>query len=321
MNSLELAKHVFNKEIDALYLMRDNLNDTFIHILDLLTKCTGKVIFIGIGKSGHICRKLASTFSSLGTPSFFLHPAEAQHGDLGMISQSDVVIIISYSGESDEIINLLYNIRFIGSKIVAVTSNKNSTLAKNCDVLQVIPQVEEACFMNLAPTSSTAVQMVYGDALAIAASCIYGFNKNNFALFHPAGSLGKKLILKVKDIMVSDKYNSFVYKNSIIQDAIIEMTDKHLGLVNIIDNENKLVGIITDGDIRRYLAKCIDIYKVKVNEIMTKTPISVTPDEMAIDALNKMREKNIGCLSVIDKNNILVGSITIHMLLQKGFYN
>ena len=195
MNKLHEAKRVFDIEIDALSKTRDALDDTFIEILDLITNCNGKVIVTGMGKPGHVGTKIAATFASLGTPSFYLHPAEAMHGDLGMISENDIVIAISYSGESDEIVRILPNIKMIGATLVGITGNPESTLAQVADVVQVFPKFNEACYLGLAPTSSTTATLCYGDALAIVASGVYGFKDADFGKFHPAGSLGKKLIL------------------------------------------------------------------------------------------------------------------------------
>ena len=197
MDKLAEGRRVFDIEIQALEKTRDALDNTFVKILDLVTKCTGKVIITGMGKPGHIAAKLAATFASLGTPSFSLHPGEAMHGDLGMICDNDIVIVISYSGESDEIVKILPNIKMIGSILVGITGNANSTLAHASDIVQVLPKFEEACYLGLAPTSSTTVALCYGDALAIVASGIYGFRDVDFGRYHPAGALGKKLILKV----------------------------------------------------------------------------------------------------------------------------
>ena len=214
MDIIKEAHHVFDTEIDALKKMRDNLDSIFCTIVEKIVACEGKIIFCAIGKPGHVATKIAATFSSLGTPAVFLHPAEAMHGDLGMISEQDIVIIISYSGESDEIINILPNIKLIGADIIAITANGESTLAKNADIIQVLPQFEEACRMGLAPTSSTTVEMCYGDALAVVASLIYGFDKVDFGKLHPAGALGKKLILKVKDLMHSGEENALIRKDA-----------------------------------------------------------------------------------------------------------
>lgn len=318
MNSLEMAKQVFDTEIEALRAMRDALDDVFVQVVDLITSCKGKVILTGMGKPGHICSKLAATFSSLGTPSFCLHPAEAQHGDLGMIAPDDVVIAISYSGESEEVIRLLPNIRLIGAKIVAITANANSTLAKNCDILQLLPPFKEACYMQLAPTSSTTVELVYGDALAVVAADRYGFTEKNFALFHPAGSLGKKLILTVKSIMAAGEKNGVVSTKASIEEAINEMSTKQLGLVCIENEEHKLCGLITDGDLRRALHKKIDIYALGTKDIMTKSPRHISEDAMAVEALQMMKEKKISCLPVLSADGKLVGSITLPMLASVG---
>ncbi|MBM6896588.1 KpsF/GutQ family sugar-phosphate isomerase [Pseudoflavonifractor capillosus] len=318
MDSLNMAKRVFDTEIDALCAMRDNLDEVFGQVLDLITNCKGKVVLTGMGKPGHICRKMAATFASLGTPSFFLHPAEAQHGDLGMIGVDDVVIAISYSGESEEVIRLLPNIRLIGAKIVAITANAQSTLAKNCDVLQLLPPFEEACYMKLAPTSSTTVELVYGDALAVVAANRYGFTEKNFALFHPAGALGKKLVLTVKSLMATGEKNSVVSQDASLESAINELGCKQLGMVCIQDEHQHLAGLITDGDLRRALHKKVDIYNLETKDIMTKKPYYIHEDAMAVEALQLMKEKQISCLPVLDENEHLVGSITLLMLMNAG---
>ena len=318
MDSLNMAKRVFDTEIDALCAMRDNLDEVFGQVLDLITNCKGKVVLTGMGKPGHICRKMAATFASLGTPSFFLHPAEAQHGDLGMIGVDDVVIAISYSGESEEVIRLLPNIRLIGAKIVAITANAQSTLAKNCDVLQLLPPFEEACYMKLAPTSSTTVELVYGDALAVVAANRYGFTEKNFALFHPAGALGKKLVLTVKSLMDTGEKNSVVSQDASLESAINELGCKQLGMVCIQDEHQHLAGLITDGDLRRALHKKVDIYNLETKDIMTKKPYYIHEDAMAVEALQLMKEKQISCLPVLDENEHLVGSITLLMLMNAG---
>lgn len=318
MDSLNMAKRVFDTEIDALCAMRDNLDEVFGQVLDLITNCKGKVVLTGMGKPGHICRKMAATFASLGTPSFFLHPAEAQHGDLGMIGVDDVVIAISYSGESEEVIRLLPNIRLIGAKIVAITANAQSTLAKNCDVLQLLPPFEEACYMKLAPTSSTTVELVYGDALAVVAANRYGFTEKNFALFHPAGALGKKLVLTVKSLMATGEKNSVVSQDASLESAINELGCKQLGMVCIQDEHQHLAGLITYGDLRRALHKKVDIYNLETKDIMTQKPYYIHEDAMAVEALQLMKEKQISCLPVLDENEHLVGSITLLMLMNAG---
>lgn len=317
MDRLVEAKMVFNTEIAALEKTRDALNDTFLQILDLVVNCEGKVIITGMGKPGHIAAKLAATFSSLGTPSFRLHPAEAMHGDLGMVSANDVVIAISFSGESDEIVRILPNIKTIGAKLVGITGKPNSTLAKASDVVQVLPEFDEACYLGLAPTSSTTVALCYGDALAVVASGVYGFKDSNYALFHPAGSLGKKLILKVDDLMAKDEKNAKVHISVPLKDAIIELSKKGLGAVSVVDDEGKLLGIITDGDFRRQLEKGADIYSMRVEEIMSSNPSIIEKEKLAVEALKIMKEKNISCLIVIE-NGKAMGTIRLQDIIGVG---
>ncbi|MBR0341458.1 MAG: KpsF/GutQ family sugar-phosphate isomerase [Oscillospiraceae bacterium] len=317
MDRLAEGKRVFDIEIAALKKTRDALDDTYLQILDLITNCEGKVIITGMGKPGHIAAKLAATFASLGTPAFRLHPAEAMHGDLGMVSANDVVIAISFSGESDEIVRILPNIKLIGAKLVGLTGNPNSTLAKASDILQVFPEFEEACYLGLAPTSSTTAALCYGDSLAVVASRYYGFKDSNYALFHPAGSLGKKLILKVEDLMAKEDKNAVVHINVPLKDAIIELSKKGLGAVTVVNEDNQILGIITDGDLRRQLEKGVDVYELKVEQIMSQNPHVVNPDTLAVEALKIMKEKNVSSLLVKD-NNIAVGTIRIQDIIGVG---
>lgn len=317
MDRLLEGKRVFDVEIAALQKTRDTLDDTYLQILDFITKCSGKVIITGMGKPGHIAAKLAATFASLGTPSFCLHPAEAMHGDLGMVSSNDVVIAISFSGESDEIVRILPNIKMIGAKLVGITGNSESALAKASDVVQVLPKFEEACYLGLAPTSSTTAALCYGDSLAVVASGVYGFKDSNYALFHPAGSLGKKLILKVGDLMESGEKNAKVHINVPLKDAIIELSKKGLGAVAVVDDDDNILGIITDGDLRRQLEKGVDVYKLKVEEIMSKNPSYVSMDILAIEALSMLKKKNISCLLVADSGKA-IGIIRLQNIIGVG---
>ena len=317
MNRLLEAKKVFDTEITALEKTRDALDDTFLQILDLIINCKGKVIITGMGKPGHIAAKLAATFSSLGTPSFRLHPAEAMHGDLGMVSSNDVVIAISFSGESDEIVKILPNIKMIGATLVGITGNPNSTLAKASNVVQVLPKFEEACYLGLAPTSSTTAVLCYGDALAVVASGIYGFKDVDFGKLHPAGTLGKKLILKVDDLMVKEEKNAKVHISVPLKDAIIELSKKGLGAVSVVEEGDMLVGIITDGDLRRKLEKGADIYNMKVEDIMSKKPLTIRRDKLAIEALRTMKDKNISCLVVCEEGRT-IGTIRLQDIIGVG---
>lgn len=310
INILEEGKKLFDVEIQAMEIVKNALDERFVEIVKLICDCTGKVVITGMGKPGHIGTKIAATMSSLGTPSFFLHPAEAQHGDLGMLRDNDVVIAISFSGESEEVTRLIPNVKLIGAKLVGISGNENSTLIQNSDYSFVFPPFKEACAMNLAPTSSTTVALAFGDALAVCASRIYGFNEQNFALFHPAGSLGKKLVTKVSDLMKTGEENSVVSVGTSLKDAIVEMSNKALGIVSIVEDD-KLVGVFTDGDLRRALANNIDVYNITVDELMIKNPIVTTSNIMAIEALKMMNDKNISALPVVD-NGKLVGTIRIN---------
>ena len=317
MDRLAEGKRVFDIEIAALEKTRDALDDTYLQILDIITNCEGKVVITGMGKPGHIAAKLAATFASLGTPAFRLHPAEAMHGDLGMVSANDVVIAISFSGESDEIIRILANIKMIGAKLVGLTGNPSSTLAKAADIVQVLPEFEEACFLGLAPTSSTTAALCYGDSLAVVASRIYGFKDVDFGKFHPAGSLGKKLILRVSDLMATGEKNAKVHVNVPLKDAIIELSKKGLGAVTVVDEDNHIIGIITDGDLRRQLEKGVDIYALKVKNVMSRNPRVINPDMLAVDALKIMKEKNISCL-LVKSNGQAVGTIRLQDIIGTG---
>lgn len=317
MDKLKEGKRVFDIEIEALKRTRDALDDTFVQILDLVTGCEGKVILTGMGKPGHIAKKLAATFSSLGTPSFCLHPAEAMHGDLGMVSANDIVIAISYSGESDEIVKILPNIKLIGATLVAITGNADSTLAQAADLVQVLPKFDEACYLGLAPTSSTTAVLCYGDALAVVASGIYGFKDVDFGKYHPAGSLGKKLILKVDDLMMKEADNAIIAEGVTLRDAIIELSKKGLGMVSVVDEAHHLKGVITDGDLRRQLEKGASIYELGVDEVMTRTPVVIESGKLAVDALRLMKDKNISSMPVM-KDGIAVGTIRLQDIIHVG---
>lgn len=318
MNKLSEGKRVFEIEIEALKKTRDALDDTFLQILDLVIGCEGKVIVTGMGKPGHIATKLAATFASLGTPSFYLHPGEAMHGDLGMVSANDVVIAISYSGESDEIVRILPNIKMIGATLVGITGNPGSSLALASDIVQVLPKFEEACYLGLAPTSSTTAVLCYGDALAVVASEIYGFKDADFGKFHPAGALGKKLILKVDDLMAHGEEIPKVSSGILLMEAIPVMSKKGLGIVSVVDNSGKLLGILTDGDLRRIIERRVDIYTVKVDDVMIVSPKRIMKERLAVDALHFIKSHSINNLPVVDKDDILVGTITWQQIVKAG---
>lgn len=318
MNYIDEAKRVFDIEMEALNCVKDNLDDNFNQILKAISECKGKIIITGMGKPGHVARKIAATMASLGTSAFFLHPAEALHGDLGMVEKDDVVIAISYSGESEEITRMLSNIKAIGATLIGISGNADSTLIKYSDYAQVFPHFKEACYLGLAPTSSTTAALVYGDALAVVASRRYGFNENNYGLYHPAGSLGKKLFIKVKDVMAAEENNAVIRSGLTLKNAIVEMSKKGLGIITIINSDRKILGVVTDGDLRRQLEKGADVYSLEVDEIMTKTPIIINEDSMAVEALQILKQKNVSSAPVVNQDNRLVGTIRLHDILNKG---
>lgn len=318
MDKLAEGKRVFEVEIEALQKTMDALDETFIHILDLITNCTGKVIITGMGKPGHIAAKLAATFASLGTPAFCLHPGEAMHGDLGMVSSNDVVIAISYSGESDEVVRILPNIKMIGATLIGITGNAESSLAQAADVVQVLPKFEEACYLGLAPTASTTSALCYGDALAVVASGVYGFKDADFGKLHPAGSLGKKLILRVENLMTAGEDNPKVQEGTLLMDAIPIMSKKGLGIVSVVDKEGRLLGILTDGDLRRIIERRVDIYSVKVDDVMVLNPKRTAKERLAVEALYYIKKHSINNLPVVDEENVLIGTITWQQIVKAG---
>lgn len=320
MNIKETFLKVIDTEIEEISKVRNSFDDSIINIINVLIECKGKVVLCGMGKPGHIGRKISATMSSLGIHSTFLHPGEAMHGDLGLLTSDDIIIMISNSGMTSEICNIIPNIKLIGSKIIAITSGKDSDLAHYADFCILLPEINEACSLNLAPTSSTTVELVIGDAIAVTLSELCKFKKEDFALYHPAGSLGRKLLTRVSDIMHSEIKNPTVRNGETIKNAIVEITVKGLGAVNIIDSQGNMLGIVTDGDIRRCMEKGIDIYTEPVDKIMTTRPIFATPTMLAIDALKLMeeREKQLSVLPVIDENKKSIGLIRMHDVILKG---
>ena len=312
------AENVFDIEIEGLRQVKECLGETFSQIVDVVAKCEGKVVLCSMGKSGHIAKKISATLASLGTPSFFLHPAEAQHGDLGMVTEREVVILISHSGESEEIVRLLPSLRLIGATLIAITSNQKSTLAQECEIVQLMPPIKEACALNLAPTSSTTAVLVYGDALAVAVSQRHSFSESDFALFHPAGALGKKILIRVADIMAQGGEVPLVEEGCSISEAIVEMSRKTLGVVTIVNKDRRLVGLLTDGDLRRALEKRVDMYGDIIDTIMTKNPQSITADILAAQALRMLRERSINNYPVVDEQGRVVGVSTWQMIVKAG---
>lgn len=318
INIIEEGKRVFDIEIQALTKTMNALNGDFEKILELIVHCDGKIIITGIGKPGHIGAKIAASLSSLGTAAFFMHPAEASHGDLGMVEAKDVVILMSYSGESTEITKLLPVLHEIGCKTIAITGNPKSTLAKKSDYHFFFPEFEEACYMHLAPTSSTTALLVFGDALAVVASKIKNYTKEDFGLHHPAGALGKRLLVKVSDLMYSGSQNAVVEEEASLKNAIVEMSSKGLSMVTIIDKGHKIKGILTDGDLRRILQAGIDVYHVSIKEVMTKNPKWIDYRELAVNALQQMNDRHITCMPVLNEEKIVVGSILMQDIFKAG---
>ncbi len=317
---LEIAKNVLRIEIEGIENVCSKLNSNFAKAVELLFKCRGRVVITGMGKSGIVGKKIASTLASTGTPAFFLHPAEGVHGDLGMISKDDLVIAISNSGETDEVMKILPIIRRMGNKLIAITGNPSSTLGKAADVVIDAGVKEEACPMGLAPTASTTAALALGDALAIALLEMRGFKEEDFALIHPAGAIGKRLLLRVEDIMHGPDRLPLVRIETIMKEAIFEITSKGFGITGVVDDEGNLVGCITDGDLRRALEKSDDLWYRKASEVMTKNPKGIEKDALVTKALNRMEYFKITALFVFEKEGDKkpIGILHLHDILRSG---
>ncbi|RUO23491.1 D-arabinose 5-phosphate isomerase [Aliidiomarina iranensis] len=312
------GKRVLEIETAAIQAMQTAINDDFANACQLLIRCKGRVVVTGMGKSGHIGGKIAATLASTGTPAFFVHPGEASHGDLGMITPQDTVIAISNSGETHEVLSILPVIKRLGVPLVALTGQPESTLAKLADVHLNVAVSEEACPLGLAPTASTTATLVMGDALAVALLHARGFTANDFALSHPGGSLGKRLLLRVSDIMHADERVPKITSDAIITEALLEISQKGLGMTTIVDAENRLLGLFTDGDLRRILDQRVDIHQTKIAEVMTTGCITTTPNTLAAEALKLMETRKINGLIVLDKDKTVVGAFNMHDLLRAG---
>lgn len=312
----QIALTTIELEASAISGLRAFINDDFEKAVSVITNCKGRIVISGIGKSAVIAQKIVATFNSTGTPSIFMHAADAIHGDLGMVQQDDVVIVISKSGESPEIKVLLPLLKNFGNTLIAIVGNIESFLAKQSNIILNTTVSQEACPNNLAPTSSTTAQLVMGDALAICLMELKGFRSDDFAKFHPGGALGKKLYLRVSDLYTSNEKPSVLPKNNLKQ-AIVEMTKKRLGVTAVTDEQQNLLGIITDGDLRRMLEKNVSIDQVTAEEIMTKDPLTISPDMLAVEALDILRKKEITQLVVAEKGKYL-GIIHLHDLVKEG---
>ena len=316
---IEIAKAVIQTEADSVLLLKDRIDQKFDEICHLIRLCKGKVILVGIGKSGHIAKKIASTLASTGTPSFYLHPGEAGHGDLGMINSNDVVIMISYSGESDEIISLLPGIKRIHTPIISMTGNINSTLAMASEFHLDVSVNKEACPNNLAPTSSTTAALVMGDAIAVSLMSVNNFTSEDFAMSHPSGTLGRRLLTLVSSIMKEGLDIPIVSKETLLIDSLLVMTKKSLGMVLIAEDE-KLIGIFTDGDLRRAIEANVNFQKLSIQEVMTRNCKSIAPHETALIAMQLMESNSLNSLPVVDSENRIVGAINMHTLIQAKLF-
>ncbi len=318
---LEQARQVLRMEAEAVLEQVERIDEHFKAAVEMIMACPGRTVITGMGKSGIIGRKMAATLASTGTPSFYLHPAEGIHGDLGMVTEGDVVIALSNSGETGEVLHILPSLRRIGAKLIAMVGNPNSTLAKNSDIVLNVGVTREACPLGLAPTSSTTAALAYGDALALALLSKRKFTASQFAVFHPGGSLGRKLLLTVEDIMHSGTENPLVKADISVQDALFVITDKGLGAVSVVDDDNKMLGVLTDGDIRRGLSKGVDFLKRPVTELMTASPKTITKEKLAAQALHIMesnRPKPITVLPVVDAENHVIGLLHMTDLVRQG---
>ena len=313
---IDIARQVINDEIEALIGLKNYIDENFEEIVDVICKCKGRIIFTGIGKSGHISKKISATLSSTGTSSFFMHSTEAFHGDLGMIQSNDIVVAISYSGETEDLLKTIPIIKKLGCSVIGVSGNDESTLSKISDYHQLIKVEKEACPLDLAPTSSATATLVWGDALAISLMNKKDFKPEDFAQSHPGGTLGKRLLLSAKDVMVSGDDIPIINHNELSKDVIKIISEKGIGVTFVKENK-EVVGIITDGDIRRAIDKSNYFFDMTAQDFMSQNFISVTPDDLASKCLNMMAEKKIGCLAVMHDDD-LVGVINQKDLVKLG---
>ncbi|MDR1688177.1 MAG: KpsF/GutQ family sugar-phosphate isomerase [Clostridiales bacterium] len=317
---IETAKDVIEVERQSLALVRDSISDDFLEILNLILNCSGRIVFSGMGKSWHIARKIAATMSSLGTPSVCIHPAEAMHGDLGMVTENDIVVLISYSGETEELIRIIPNLKFIGVTVVSITGNQESTISKNSIHSIIIPKIEEACSLKLAPTSSSTATLVIGDALAVTVSKLKGFSSNQFAVLHPSGSLGKKLLIKVSDIMTDIENCASIYEDNSLIDAIVQISKYKHGLVVIKSKSGRVTGVFSDGDLRRLFEQKADVYSIAVSTVMNAKPLCVRADILAVDAMNLLKDMRKFAAPVVDSHAQFLGMITLQDILKAGVF-
>jgi arabinose-5-phosphate isomerase len=315
-SALELARQVLRIESDAIAALIPRLQGDFQAAVELILSCSGRVVVSGIGKSGHVARKIASTMASTGTPSFFVHPAEASHGDIGMIARGDVLLMLSNSGESAELVTILPAIRRQGAKLIAITGEASSTLAREADVHLDARVEQEACPLGLAPTASTTAAMALGDALAVALLDARGFSSDDFARSHPGGSLGRRLLTHVKDVMRTGEEVPSVAESALFSEALIEMSNKRMGMTAVLDAQGRVVGIFTDGDLRRSLDRLSDIRALGVAQVMTRGPRTITPDRLAAEAVEIMERHKVNQILVVSHEGRLVGALNMHDLFK-----
>lgn len=316
--SIKLAKEVLKIESEAISNLTRRLNKNFQKAVDELYNCKGRIVVTGMGKAGIIGQKISATLSSIGRPSLWMHPAEAIHGDLGRVIKDDVVLAISNSGETEEILRLLPTIKKIGARLISLSGNLKSTLAKNSDIALDISVRKEACPLGLVPTASTTAMLAMGDALAIAVQEKRGLKKEEFALYHPGGSLGKRLLLKVKDIMRRGSANPVVKEDTLVKDVLLAITSARAGAACIVNKKGILVGIFTDGDLRRHLERDPHLSVRKIKDVMTRNPIVILADKLAVEALEILRSKKIDEVPVIDNKRRPIGLLDVQDLLKAG---
>ena len=314
--ALDLAREVLSIEAAAVHALIQRIDENFLRALNIILSCEGRVIVSGMGKSGHIARKIAATMASTGTPAYFVHPAEASHGDLGMITSKDAFIALSYSGESQELLTIVPVIKRQGAKLISITGNAQSSLAQASDAHLNGAVAKEACPMGLAPTASTTAALALGDALAVALLDAKGFGEEDFARSHPGGNLGRRLLTHVRDIMHTGEGIPSVRLDALLSDAVLEITRKRLGMTAIVDDAQRVLGIYTDGDLRRTLEKHLDFRTTPVSEVMSRNPRSIAPDALAAEAVQLMEQHNINQMLVVDADNKLVGALNMHDLLR-----
>lgn len=312
------AKRVLKIEAQSITDLAKRLDKNFDRAIQILARCKGRVVLTGMGKAGIIAQKISATMSSTGTPSLFIHSAEAIHGDLGRVTKDDVVVILSNSGETEEIKKLLPLIKKIGARLISFTGNLKSTLAKYSDVVFDVSVKKEACPLGLAPTSSTTAMLAMGDALSVCLLKVKKFKEKDFAFFHPGGSLGRKLLLKVEDIMRKGASNPIVREDKLVKEVLYAITNAHAGAASVVNRSGRLVGIFTDGDLRRHLDGTVNLLTLKIKEVMTKSPITIRKDQLAAEALRILEGKKIDEVPVVDKFNRPVGMLDVQDLLRAG---